>query len=161
MTRLAFKVAAKAGGLIAEGIAKVTGGEYSHVEIWLDGAQGAAWCFSSREPVGTGFRTLDLSDPELWRIVPLDLTPQQEERLLWFCMGADGRPYNLLGILGIATDTSCHEKGAWFCSETAYRALQAVTGRWKNGPDPWHVAPSGFEERGDRAGLLELVLLDK
>ena len=156
MTHLAFQYAARAGGLVAEAIAGVTGGRFSHVELWLNGPRDRAECYSSREPVGTGFATIDLSDDSLWVTVPLVLSGEQETALYWFCRGSTGRPYDFMGIAGIAMDTRAHSGFARFCSEACCEALQVIGGWWQ-GIQPWHVAPSGFEGHGDRHGLYELA----
>jgi len=155
MTNLAFKIAAKAGGPISKGIAAVTHGPYSHVELWLGGPQQFALCYSSREPVGTGFANIDLTDGSLWRVIPVTISLQLESPLMWFCMGSQGRPYNFKGIEGIALDTDQHNESERFCSEACFEALQAVTGWWPR-IKRWHVAPSGFG-KDDRYGLYELV----
>jgi len=156
MIQLAFKDAEKSGGAFARAIQHVTGGKFSHVELWLSGTQKEAFCYSSREPEGTGHKTIDLTDLELWTIVPLPIEPHLEPFAMWYSLGSSGRPYDFAGILGIGTDTKAHTDFARFCSEECFELIKKITGWWP-GIERWHVAPSGFQQRGDRYGLYELA----
>ncbi len=157
---LAFK---RGTGIYSKAIKDLTGGEFSHVELWLYGPRDTAQCYSSREsaPVGyspgTEIANLDLSDAALWEIVPLELTTEQEARLYWFCRGSSGRPYDYLGIAGIGVDLShLHVGCARFCSNEVVNVLQQTCGLWP-GVSPWMVAPSGFQGKKDRYGLFEMA----
>lgn len=162
----AFKVASEAAkresGLAAAfslEIAEKTGGLYSHVECWIGGSLTQAVCFSSREPKGTSIEIVNLSDPLLWKIVPVKTTPDQDAVIRGFCLGASGRRYDGLGIIGIATDQPIiHDPAAWFCSETGFRLGDQVLGIFPHNIDPWMVAPSwGKPADGKRFGLFELL----
>jgi hypothetical protein len=138
---LAFKNAAMAVKLatnlptkiFSEGIARVTGGEFSHVEIWLSGPKSAARCFAAREPDGTGFTTLDLSDATLWTLVDIpdsdpSLECEQHEDYAW-CQGRVGRPYNFPGIVAIELGKPFTAPGMDFCSQCALEILPAECSR--------------------------------
>src|SRR5579862_8583397 len=141
MIQLAFKIASKTGSVWSELIARESGSVYSHVEGWLSGPQSTAYCFSSREPVGASFETIDLTTPE-WEIVPvLGLTPQQEDLTLGYCLGCDGKKYNGLGLIGFKAGipqlTDPHEI---FCSQTWADIARKCWG--KSLPNkPWMISP--------------------
>lgn len=156
MLALAFKIAEKAGGLFSSQIQFVTGSKFSHVELWLSGPQDKAMCYSSREPYGTAFQTVDLSDSKLWEIVHLESTPEQENRVLWFCRGDAGRSYDALGILGIGSGLGAHDEQDRFCSEAIFYILQQVFG-FHPEIERWMVAPGWPTADGKRFGLYELV----
>lgn len=154
MISLAFK---RGSGGLSDVIKARTGGEFSHVELWLGGPQSAAMCYSSREPVGTGFATLDLTDAAIWKIVPIPATADQERNAYWFCLGDSGRPYDFIGLAGIGTDqVHLRNTSARFCSNCCAHVMQQCLGMLP-GVDPWLIAPSGFDGPGNRHGLYELV----
>lgn len=154
MIALAFK---RGTSWYSEAIYKVTGGEFSHVELVLDWPDPAR-CYSSREPDGTGFMALELSDASTWSIVPLHAPSEQDHLvLLWYCRGSSGRKYDYRGIAGIGLDKSnLQDSSARFCSEEVLTVLQNVLGMFP-GVKPWMVAPSGFGKGDGRYGLYELV----
>lgn len=167
---LAFKNAAHAAAVAANPleklfsleIARVTGGPFSHVEMWLDGRITAARCFSSREPGGTQFATIDLSDAGLWTMVDIPYPPIWTDRgacdaadFAW-CQGRENRRYNFVGIMAIefgGAITSPHDD---FCSQCCFEFLQDRRGMLKWARTDW-IAPSGFGKDGKRWGLYELV----
>ncbi len=119
MIQLAFKIAAKTGSAWSQLIARESGSIYSHVEGWLDGPQNNARCFSSREPHGAGFEQIDLTVPGLWDTIPFVCTPEQEALANGFCLGADGKMYDGVGLLGYGlANASIHDYHSLFCSET-------------------------------------------
>lgn len=142
MIRLAFKVAAAAGSPWSQLIAQVSKSPFSHVEGWLSGPANAARCFSSREPHGAGFDTIDLSQPGLWDITPpLKLTPEQETLACGYCLGCDGKNYDGVGLIGFALqDARIHDYASVFCSETWAAIAQHC---WsKTLPkQPWQISP--------------------
>lgn len=158
MICLAFKSAALAGGLFSEAIAKHTGGQFSHVEMWLSGPLNAAMCFSSREPFGTSFKVIDLSEQVngkcLWTMLALKVATEQEKDAFWFCMGSKGRDYDSMGIIGIGLGTGVHDSSDRFCSEMVWDVGQNVFG-WDPSIDRWMVAPDGHPVNG--YGLHELI----
>lgn len=121
MIQFAFKVA----HLLPPGIernwsmlvATASGSIYSHVEIWLNGDRNKAYCFSSREPHGAGFQEIDLTTPE-WEIVPIRATPDQQLYVWGYCLGADGKGYDGVGLLGFGKIPAIHDYKALHCSET-------------------------------------------
>jgi hypothetical protein len=148
-----------AGRLFAEGIAHVTGGNFSHVELWLSGPLNAAYCFSSREPAGTQFTTLDLTDTSLWTIVAAPAALLYEQVLFW-CKGREGRRYNFLGLDGIAIGTPITDPHDDFCSQCQFELLQDCLGIWQGSRSYW-IAPSGFGRDGKRFGFYELLTGDQ
>lgn len=153
MIALAFKVAAESNSLFSKLIAWKTGGKYSHVEGWLSGPIEHAFCFSSREPKGTGYATIDLSNPKLWDIVPLQLTDVEEKLVLVFCSGTDQKDYDWLGILGFVWPWGEHDDHDRFCSEYWTECLQKALG-WLPGLKAWMTDPSELRDvvlKGDPA----------
>jgi hypothetical protein len=161
---LAFKRAATAAEregdaakIFSLGIAKVTGGEFSHVEAVLDrNDNGSYRCFSAREPDGTNFADIDLSDASLWAVVNLPTSPSQNERILAWCQGRRGRRYNFSGIEGILLGRAITDSHDDFCSQCCTELLQDNLGLWTGLPPYW-VAPSGWRNDPRRRGLFELV----
>jgi hypothetical protein len=145
--------------LFTREIAAVTGGAYSHVEFWLSGPTNAAVCFSSREPSGTGFSTIDLSNPAEWTIVdiPVIFDSWTMTKAVWFCKGSDGRAYDGVGIVGIGTGQArVHDPFARFCSEMCAEIGQEVFDLAPlRGKNAWQIAPSGRPRGG--FGLYELL----
>jgi hypothetical protein len=167
---LAFKNATRAAALAANPleklfsleIARVTGGPFSHVEGWLDGPITAARCFSSREPGGTQFATIDLSDGTLWTMVDIDGPPglgiggPGPGDFAWG-QGRENRRYNFIGIMAIefgGAITSPHDD---FCSQCCFEFLQDRRGMFPKWARTDWIAPSGFGRDGKRFGLHELV----
>lgn len=143
MTALAFY---KAGtGIFSRAIRWKTGGPYSHVELMLAGPIENAWCFSSREPNGTRFTHIDLRDETQWTLVPLVLTPEQEQHLLIFCQGCGEKEYDWLGILGFVLPWGEHDDHDRFCSEICTEALQKVLGM-SPGVKAWMTSPNALYE---------------
>lgn len=160
----AFKIAARAGqiGALLDReldleIARITGGLYCHVEAWIDGPVSAALCFSSRQPIGTYFATLDLTDKTLWRIVNVPTTPMEDAAIMGFCVGTSGRRYDTFGILGIGLSTTVHDPYDRICSETCFEIAADVLHRMPPGIERWQVAPSGLTCTGKRYGFFELL----
>jgi hypothetical protein len=126
-------------------IGKASGSPYSHVELWLDGPQNAARCFSSREPSGASFMVRDLTTPE-WEIVPYHsvIGPQDESNLFdcveSFCEGANGKSYDMAGLLGYKLGTGLHDDHDVFCSEVVSECLQKCAGLVLP-KDPWMTSP--------------------
>lgn len=163
MSALAFKIAARAaeldngpGRIFSLAIAEKTGSPFSHVEFWIDGPLTQARCFSSREPLGSGWAILDLSDKSLWTIVPLpDWSDQDRLKVEYFCRGSEGRDYDKSGIIGIDLDTGWHDNSDRFCSEQCMDIGQRCLG-WRTDIPRWMVAP-GWTKGGNRYGLFELA----
>lgn len=141
MIYLAFKIAAATHDTWSEIVARETGSIYCHVEGWLSGPKTAALCFSSREPHGAGFETIDLTTPGLWDLLPFPCTGEQEAAANGFCLGADGKMYDGVGILGYKLrDPSVHDFHALFCSETWAAIAQKCAGRVLP-KQPWQIVP--------------------
>lgn len=141
MISLAFKIAAATGSKWSELIARESNSKYSHVEGWVRDPQNNARCFSSREPHGAGFQSIDLTTPGLWDIVPIKLTPEQETSAYGFCLGCDGKNYDGIGLIGYALQApGLHDFSAIFCSEV-WAAI--ATKCWgKTLPkQPWQISP--------------------
>jgi len=126
MIHFAFKIASKLPPGVERNwsmlVATASGSIYSHVEVWLNGDIKTAYCFSSREPHGAGFQVIDLSAPE-WEIVPLNTTPDQEKYIWGYCLGADGKGYDGVGLLGFGKIPAIHDFRCLHCSETAANIL--------------------------------------
>lgn len=141
MIRLAFKIAAATGDRWSMLIAKESGSPYSHVEVWLDGPSDKAHCFSSREPAGASYTVLDLTNPQLWNVIDVDLSPEQEAAARGYCAGADGKLYDGVGLLGYRfANPRIHDPHAVFCSE-AGAAMCQVAGKDLGGKQPWQFSP--------------------
>lgn len=162
---LAFKNAAEAerresliGKIIAKGIHDVTGGEYSHVQMWLDGPRSAARCFSAFEPDGTKFVTEDLTDGKLWAMIDVDGGPQpplaQMADIAW-CQGRTTRRYNFLGIVSEFFDGPLTDKYDDFCSQCCFEFLQDRRSLFPN-ENSVMVAPSAGKP--GRIGLFQILI---
>jgi hypothetical protein len=143
---LAFKDADLAGGLFSKLIKWKTGGRFSHIELWMAGPREAATCFSSREPNGTGYATLDLSAP-LWTCVEINATQAQMDAVRWFAEGTGFKRYDFLGILGFVLPQRTHDPACVFCSEWCCLAMQRCLGLFLDDDGglpvrPWTVSPS-------------------
>jgi hypothetical protein len=160
----AFKraaVAAQREGPVAQvfslGIARVTGGDFSHVEAVLGrNPNGSYRCFSAREPEGTAFSDIDLTDTELWNIVNYPTAPSQDDLILAWCKGRQGRRYNFAGIAAIANGTRFTDSHDDFCSQCCVELAQDNLDLWPGLPPYW-VAPSGWRGDPRRRGLFELL----
>lgn len=146
MIQLAFVIASKTGSAWSEMIAKASGSPYSHVEICLDGPRNAARCFSSREPDGASFMVRDLTSPEL-EIVSLKpaLTEQQEYMVEAFCWGANGKAYDMAGLLGYKLGNGLHDDHDVFCSEVVSACLRACAGLVLPA-EPWMISPGDLHK---------------
>lgn len=133
MTALAFVIAAKTGSGWSDLIAAASASPYSHVELWLGGPKTAALCFSSREPAGASFEIIDLTQPK-YEIVPLNVTPLEEAKILGFCLGANGKSYDGMGLIGYKFGTGLHDDHDVFCSEVCASDLQKCAGLF-TGPE--------------------------
>ena len=148
------------GAFFSRAIKWKTGGRFSHTELWLAGPKESATCFSSREPGGTGYAVIDLSEmvngQPLWTCIEIPMTPQQMYGANMFVAGIGTRRYDFLGILGFClpqkTNTfgtpstfTIHDPTWLFCSETCCMVLQAVLG-WFVGVKPWTISPSALYE---------------
>lgn len=152
---IAFKVAQNS--FFSQAISKITGGKYSHVELWLSGPQDKALCYSSREPSGTDFATLDLTDPTLWTVLAIPTTPEQDNNLLWYCKGSRGRPYDFQDILGQALKNHHFNIGfARVCSEEVSTVLQNVLNILTQ-YNPGMISPSGHPADTIRLSLYDLL----
>ena len=139
------------------GIARVTGGEFSHVEIVLSrNDNGSYKCFSSREPGGTNFADIDLTDQELWKVVNFPTSPVDDARILAWCQGRRGRRYNFVGIAAILNGLAITDPHADFCSQCATEMPQDLFNQWPGLPGYW-VAPSGWRDDPRRRGHYELT----
>ncbi len=137
MIKLAFVIAEKASDW-SKMIAKASNSPYSHVELWLDGPQNQARCFSSREPIGASFMIRDLSTAE-WEIVVPNLIISSTQAQA-FCLGANGKDYDMIGLLGYRLGTGLHDNHDVFCSEVVGEALMASSD-FKLLKDPWMTSP--------------------
>lgn len=176
MFNIALKIGEAAlgsGGPLADiftkGIMTVTGSPYSHAEFWFSGPINQALCFSARElNDGVGWKTIDLSNKAMWKILPLQPTVapdtlEMRDRVWWFLQGNVGRDYDTQGILGILNNTDHHDKSDRFCSEMVFDLGQQCFG-WRKDIPAYHVAPGWTKEPvppqncgpGHRAGLYEL-----
>jgi hypothetical protein len=163
----AFKNAAEAARLAPNAlerefslaIARFTGGPYSHVEAWIWGPITQAVCYSAREPRGTSIEVLDLSNTALWTIVQVVTTREEDQQLLGYAKGGQGRPYDAFGILGIGSDSNLHVEWDRFCSEECFAMGRDVVSGLKGVFLPaiprWKVAPSGLVRGG--FGMFELL----
>jgi hypothetical protein len=140
MPSLAFKNAERAGGFFSRAIELKTGSPFSHVEMWLTGPRENATCFSSREPNGTGYANINLSDPLLWTIIEIPATPEQMEYISWFCEGTGMKDYDFWGILGFVWPWGTHDDHDRFCSEWCTECLQRCLGLWPC-VKPWRTSP--------------------
>ena len=141
MIQLAFKIAAATGELWSELIAKQSNSIYSHVEIWLSGPQNKALCFSSREPDGACFKTIDLSNSNLWTICSFITTRDQEININGFCLGTNGKWYDGIGLIGYKTaNPTLHDPHAVFCSEVVAEIAKYCVGRILS-KEPWLISP--------------------
>lgn len=145
MIALAFKDGKAAGGFFSRAIVWKTGGPYSHVELVLSGELENAECFSSREPSGTGFTRLNLTDSTLWTVVPLNVSANDAENLHIFCEGCGQKEYDWLGILGFVLPWGEHDDHDRFCSEFCTEALQKVLGMFP-GVKAWETSPYALYE---------------
>ena len=144
MTKLAFVIAGKTGSSWSELIAKASGSIYSHVELWLDGPQNAARCFSSREPKGASFMVRDLTGPA-WEIAALPTslyhgTPEEDRVIEAFCQGENGKDYDMAGLLGYKLGNGLHDDADVFCSEVVSAILRFCISLTLP-RDPWMVSP--------------------
>ena len=142
MIQLAFVIAAKTGSAWSEMIGKASGSPYSHVELWLYGSQSKARCFSSREPAGALFMYRDLTTPE-WEIVGhpgCEIDSEMGEEIVAFCNGANGKAYDMAGLLGYKLGTGLHDDHDVFCSEVVSSCLQQCA-RLVLPKDPWMISP--------------------
>jgi hypothetical protein len=165
--RLAFRnaeLAAKSESnrleiLFSEQIAKVTGGKFSHVECVLAGPLSAAQCFAAVEPHGCRYALIDLTQPTgMWTVLETPTTADEDRFISGFCAGAESKPYDMGGIIGIGSEDGLHVPWQRFCSEFAAELCQAVGGLGIQTNVPrWMVAPSGPSD-GKRYGLYEMCI---
>ena len=142
MIQLAFVVAAKTGSIFSQMIAKASHSQFSHVELWCDGPRNAARCFSSREPGGAAWMIRDLTTPE-WEIVPIPRAfydGTQDRIVEAFCWGADGKDYDMLGLIGYKLGNGLHDDDDVFCSEVVSACLSISLGI-KLPKNPWIMSP--------------------
>lgn len=139
MTALAFKTP-KDGNFFSKAICWKTNGLFCHVELMLAGPLDDALCFSSREPHGTGFTHIDLTNSTVWDVVVLPVTSAQEAQLLAFANGCGTKEYDWMGILGFILPWGEHDDKDRFCSEVCTEALQKVLGYFP-GVKPWMTSP--------------------
>lgn len=161
-----FITAAKldAGSVFSEGIARVTGGKYSHVQCSIANTPDRMGVdsFGCVEPGGAvilpGF---DYSDRLLWGAVQIPTTSEQDAGIVGWSRGRLGRNYDFVDIAGIALGRPLCNGNSDICSRYAVELLQ-----WEVGPpflvgvkNACLVSPSGFV--GDphgRSGLFDLAI---
>ena len=137
---LAFKIASKTGSLWSEFIAKATHGPYSHVECWIQGPQSAAVCYSSREGTGVHPATIDLTQP-MWKIFSIPTTVAQDDAIIWFCRGAEGKAYDYLDLIVADGGRGIHKAWARICSEFCTEVVQQCIGLIGS-EESWAVSPN-------------------
>ena len=144
MIQYAFKIASKTGDPWSNLVARASGYIYSHIAVWLNGERNAAYCFSSREPHGAGFQTIDITS-DMWDVLPLNCTSEQEKIIWGFCLGADGKMYDGIGLLGFGKEPAIHDYHALHCSETGSAIAQKCCGKTLP-KDPWMISPGELYE---------------
>lgn len=150
MIAVAFK--RNTGGLFDRSIAWKTKSQFVHAELVLAGPLKSAECFSSRQPNGTGFAYIDLTDSRIWTVVALPVTQRQSDALQDFCDGCGHKSYDWLGILGFVLPWGEHDDHDRFCSEICTEALQKMLGCW---PDvkSWETSPMDLYELVVKRGI--------
>ena len=153
---LAFKDADLAGGFFSKAIKWKTGGRFSHVECWLSGPKEKAICFSSREPNGTGYATIDLTEQrkgrDLWTCIEIPCTGAQMVFVRWFAEGTGFKRYDYAGIMGFVLNRKrTHDRARVFCSEWCCLMVQRCMGGFLYDDEgneifPWTVSPSALYE---------------
>jgi hypothetical protein len=118
---LAFK--RSSGGFFDKLIVWKTKGPLVHVELWLTGARENAECFSSRQPHGTGYAHVNLTNYVCIEIPATQL--QMDETRLW-CAGVGWKRYNWTAILGFVAPSKIDDRTDMTCSECCTKWAQDV-----------------------------------
>lgn len=148
--KLAFEIA-RSAGIIDRAIAWWTNGKYCHVEIWFDGLYpgqaNSALCFSSRAPHGTAFKSVDLSNPTAWFIVPVNAALDQEKAAYKLALSLRGLKYgwdDILGFLIPPADPSraklAGQSKRFICSAVCTYICQSTCGMFEGNP-PAETSP--------------------
>lgn len=138
--RLVFK-RAKWNNFWGKLISWKTGSPYCHVEIWFDGDAAKALTYSAKEPKGTRFTYLDLTEPGLWDFIEIPATIAEVKGCIRYARDLGRKAYDWLGIIGFVLPWSnAHDADDRFCSEvcdevlTRQGMLEGVEPRWKVSP---------------------------
>ena len=109
---------AKYGTIWDQLIALRTWGPYSHVELMFSDGM----CFSSSpRDGGTRFKKIQI-DPVHW--TALDFPTDKEDCIRKWCEKQVGKPYDWLGILGLAIDAPIiDDNKIWYCSKVCTAAI--------------------------------------
>lgn len=161
-----FVMAAKldAGSVFSEGIARVTGGKYSHVQcsIGMTEDRKSVDSFGCVEPGGAVLMpAFDYSGRALWDAIEIPTYDPQDFGIVGWSRGRLGRKYDFIDIAGIALGRPLCNRDSDICSRYAVELLQ-----WQVAPpflvgvkNACLVSPSGFV--GDphgRSGLFDLAI---
>lgn len=125
------------GGWIDKAIKWRTGGEFSHVELFMRGngvpdKEGISFSASPDDGM-TRFRQIDYigEEAKLWEVVNLPTIPSlgQAERMVSavyrFCCSQVGKSYDWLGIMQLAAygKLKTDDANKWYCSEICAYAV--------------------------------------
>jgi hypothetical protein len=102
--------------LVSYVIKKLSGGEFSHVELQR-GINGP--CFSSDGYINkVRWKQIDFSHPERWCIVEMPkVSAARDEKIFKKCCDIEGAKYDYIGAVMLPLRPEIHIKRRWYCSE--------------------------------------------
>lgn len=130
----------KKNGFVANIIKFLTRGQYSHVAIEVNNTFYEAKEFSLVRKYVTWTKNSSQID-----IYELEITDDQERRLVNFLEKQIGKKYDYLMVLGFlfyVTREKRKSRGKWFCTELIFAALEKVGVKLLNNIEPWKVSPA-------------------
>jgi hypothetical protein len=127
------------GGVWDKAIDIWTRGEYSHVELWLDGPVHRARCYSSSpRDGGIRYSIIDL-DSGKWDAIALPFTEMDRWIIERHISDLGHKKYDWLGILGFVLPWGEHDDKDRFCSEICLDLIQ--TRGYLMQYKAWEVSP--------------------
>lgn len=139
VVKVAFKRARDTGSIWSKAISWWTRSPYSHCELWLDGGDDNAYCFSAREGEKSGFKVIDLRGVFDVFIISLDTT--EGLKVFNICKLLVNKGYDWLGLLGFLGPWKVHDNNDRFCSEVCFEVLETAKLLASSSEKRWKVSP--------------------
>jgi hypothetical protein len=131
-------------------VARHDRGPYSHVELVMSAMPrlGQPICFSSSwRDGGVRHKRIRLGGPDecRWDLLPVPVSPRDDEVLRRWCLKHVGGRYDLPGVLAFKLPFVRGRLTWWFCSEICVAAMQ--TAGHLPGERPESFSPNGLHRR--------------
>lgn len=120
-----------------------TGSKWVHVDVVAANAQ----LYGAAPDGGTRYRHASVNLHRHAENVTVDMTSLQYAKFWEFLAQQHGKPYDWMGLLGVAWRTKLQDPDKWFCSELIQAALDYAGVDTGAGPSPKFTSPAGLLRR--------------